>query len=237
MSFAASVRGPECYRCTASSGWSRLGASGLFTVCYLYLSLPAIPGDKCCWNEAGDSQGRHCWSQQCRTGVIARAGVSGLSSPCPPRRSLSQGSTNAVVLDVAQTGGHKKRVRRSSFLNAKKLYKDTQMARKVKQYLSNLELEMDEKSLQMLSLQCEPATSTRESPPLPRWLWASCRQQLRGRGAEQELLRLSLSQVRGPCRRTLWAPRAAFSLTTAYPVSSAIWSDCVPLGRCLPWGG
>lgn len=169
--------------------------------------------------------------------VIARAGVSGLSSPCPPRRSLSQGSTNAVVLDVAQTGGHKKRVCRSSFLNAKKLYKDTQMARKVKQYLSNLELEMDEKSLQMLSLQCEPATSTRESPPLPRWLWASCRQQLRGRGAEQELLRLSLSQVRGPCRRTLRAPRAAFSLTTAYPVSSAIWSDCVPLGRCLPWGG
>uniref|UniRef100_H0V3A7 Rap guanine nucleotide exchange factor 2 n=1 Tax=Cavia porcellus TaxID=10141 RepID=H0V3A7_CAVPO len=79
--------------------------------------------------------------------------------------SLSQGSTNAVVLDVAQTGGHKKRVCRSSFLNAKKLYKDTQMARKVKQYLSNLELEMDEKSLQMLSLQCEPATSTLPKHP------------------------------------------------------------------------
>lgn len=80
-------------------------------------------------------------------------------------RSLSQGSTNATVLDVAQTGGHKKRVRRSSFLNAKKLYEDAQMARKVKQYLSNLELEMDEESLQTLSLQCEPATNTRESPP------------------------------------------------------------------------
>lgn len=39
------------------------------------------------------------------------------------------------------------------------------MARKVKQYLSNLELEMDEESLQTLSLQCEPATNTRESPP------------------------------------------------------------------------
>lgn len=78
-------------------------------------------------------------------------------------RSLSQGSTNATVLDVAQTGGHKKRVRRSSFLNAKKLYEDAQMARKVKQYLSNLELEMDEESLQTLSLQCEPATNTRES--------------------------------------------------------------------------
>uniref|UniRef100_A0A8C0HLL9 Rap guanine nucleotide exchange factor 2 n=1 Tax=Buteo japonicus TaxID=224669 RepID=A0A8C0HLL9_9AVES len=75
-------------------------------------------------------------------------------------RSLSQGSTNAAVLDVAQTGGHKKRVRRSSFLNAKKLYEDAQMARKVKQYLSNLDLEMDEESLQTLSLQCEPATNT-----------------------------------------------------------------------------
>ncbi|XP_069487458.1 rap guanine nucleotide exchange factor 2 isoform X13 [Ambystoma mexicanum] len=75
-------------------------------------------------------------------------------------RSLSQGSTNAAVLDVAQTGGHKKRVRRSSFLNAKKLYEDAQMARKVKQYLSNLELEMDEENLQTLSLQCEQSTNT-----------------------------------------------------------------------------
>ena len=83
----------------------------------------------------------------------------------PSSRSLSQGSANATVLDVAQTGGHKKRVRRSSFLNAKKLYEDAQMARKVKQYLSNLELEMDEESLQTLSLQCEPATSTCECLP------------------------------------------------------------------------
>ncbi|XP_065453988.1 rap guanine nucleotide exchange factor 2 isoform X22 [Chrysemys picta bellii] len=80
-------------------------------------------------------------------------------------RSLSQGSTNAAVLDVAQTGGHKKRVRRSSFLNAKKLYEDAQMARKVKQYLSNLDLEMDEESLQTLSLQCEPATNTLPKNP------------------------------------------------------------------------
>ncbi|XP_069868723.1 rap guanine nucleotide exchange factor 2 isoform X3 [Dipodomys merriami] len=80
-------------------------------------------------------------------------------------RSLSQGSANATVLDVAQTGGHKKRVRRSSFLNAKKLYEDAQMARKVKQYLSNLELEMDEESLQTLSLQCEPATNTLPKNP------------------------------------------------------------------------
>ncbi|XP_048220204.1 rap guanine nucleotide exchange factor 2 isoform X4 [Perognathus longimembris pacificus] len=80
-------------------------------------------------------------------------------------RSLSQGSANATVLDVAQTGGHKKRVRRSSFLNAKKLYEDAQMARKVKQYLCNLELEMDEESLQTLSLQCEPATNTLPKNP------------------------------------------------------------------------
>ncbi|XP_064418087.1 rap guanine nucleotide exchange factor 2 isoform X7 [Latimeria chalumnae] len=73
--------------------------------------------------------------------------------------SLSQGSTNAA-LDVVQTGGHKKRVRRSSFLNAKKLYEDAQMARKVKQYLANLVLEMDEDSLQVLSLVCEPSTNT-----------------------------------------------------------------------------
>ncbi|XP_043982634.1 rap guanine nucleotide exchange factor 2 isoform X10 [Gambusia affinis] len=74
--------------------------------------------------------------------------------------SLSQGSANAAVLDVSQTGGHKKRVRRSSFLNAKKLYEDAQMARKVKQYLSNLSLETNEESLQTFSLQCEPSIST-----------------------------------------------------------------------------
>ncbi|KTG31226.1 hypothetical protein cypCar_00031789 [Cyprinus carpio] len=40
--------------------------------------------------------------------------------------SLSQGSTNSNLLDVQ--GNHKKRVRRSSLLNAKKLYEDAQMA-------------------------------------------------------------------------------------------------------------
>lgn len=79
-----------------------------------------------------------------------------------PSRSLSQGSANAAVLDVTGTGGHKKRVRRSSFLNAKKLYEDAQMARKVKQYLSNLSLETNEECLQTLSVQCEPSISTRE---------------------------------------------------------------------------
>ncbi|XP_062289390.1 rap guanine nucleotide exchange factor 6-like isoform X2 [Scomber scombrus] len=73
--------------------------------------------------------------------------------------SLSQGSTNSNMLDV-QGGAHKKRVRRSSLLNAKKLYEDAQMARKVKQYLSNLTVEIDEEKHQIMSLQCEPAYST-----------------------------------------------------------------------------
>uniref|UniRef100_A0A8C4MA47 Rap guanine nucleotide exchange factor 6 n=1 Tax=Equus asinus asinus TaxID=83772 RepID=A0A8C4MA47_EQUAS len=75
------------------------------------------------------------------------------------QRSLSQGSTNSNMLDV-QGGAHKKRARRSSLLNAKKLYEDAQMARKVKQYLSSLDVETDEEKFQMMSLQCEPAYST-----------------------------------------------------------------------------
>lgn len=76
-------------------------------------------------------------------------------------RSLSQGSTNSNILDV-QGGAHKKRVRRSSLLNAKKLYEDAQMARKVKQYLSNLTVETDEDRHQIMSLQCEPSYNTCE---------------------------------------------------------------------------
>uniref|UniRef100_A0A4W4H918 Rap guanine nucleotide exchange factor (GEF) 6 n=1 Tax=Electrophorus electricus TaxID=8005 RepID=A0A4W4H918_ELEEL len=77
------------------------------------------------------------------------------------QRSLSQGSTNSNLLDVQ--GSHKKRARRSSLLNAKKLYEDAQMARKVKQYLVHLQVETDEEKFQIMSLQCEPAYSTRES--------------------------------------------------------------------------
>ncbi|XP_045678772.1 rap guanine nucleotide exchange factor 6 isoform X5 [Phyllostomus hastatus] len=75
------------------------------------------------------------------------------------QRSLSQGSTNSNMLDV-QGGAHKKRARRSSLLNAKKLYEDAQMARKVKQYLSGLDVETDEEKFQMMSLQLEPAYGT-----------------------------------------------------------------------------
>ncbi|KAL4641788.1 rap guanine nucleotide exchange factor 2-like isoform X4 [Arapaima gigas] len=74
--------------------------------------------------------------------------------------SLSQGSASAAMLDVAQAGGHKKRARRSSFLNAKKLYEDAQMARRVRQYLTNLPLDTSEETLQIFSLQCEPSSST-----------------------------------------------------------------------------
>uniref|UniRef100_A0A671XWC1 Rap guanine nucleotide exchange factor 6 n=1 Tax=Sparus aurata TaxID=8175 RepID=A0A671XWC1_SPAAU len=80
------------------------------------------------------------------------------------QRSLSQGSTNSNMLDV-QGGAHKKRVRRSSLLNAKKLYEDAQMARKVKQYLSNLTVETDEEKHQIMSLQCEPSYSTYSNSP------------------------------------------------------------------------
>ncbi|XP_041520102.1 rap guanine nucleotide exchange factor 6 isoform X5 [Microtus oregoni] len=73
--------------------------------------------------------------------------------------SLSQGSTNSNMLDV-QGGAHKKRARRSSLLNAKKLYEDAQMARKVKQYLSSLDIDTDEEKFQMMSLQWEPAYGT-----------------------------------------------------------------------------
>uniref|UniRef100_G3QCJ1 Rap guanine nucleotide exchange factor (GEF) 6 n=1 Tax=Gasterosteus aculeatus aculeatus TaxID=481459 RepID=G3QCJ1_GASAC len=80
--------------------------------------------------------------------------------------SLSQGSTNSNMLDV-QGGAHKKRVRRSSLLNAKKLYEDAQMARKVKQYLSNLTVEIDEEKHQVMSLQCEASYSTCERAAKP----------------------------------------------------------------------
>ncbi|XP_048189968.1 rap guanine nucleotide exchange factor 6 [Perognathus longimembris pacificus] len=73
--------------------------------------------------------------------------------------SLSQGSTNSNMLDV-QGGTHKKRARRSSLLNAKKLYEEAQMARKVKQYLSGLDVETDEERFQAMSLQWEPAYGT-----------------------------------------------------------------------------
>ncbi|XP_067877876.1 rap guanine nucleotide exchange factor 2-like [Heterodontus francisci] len=75
-------------------------------------------------------------------------------------RLLSHGSTNAAVMDAMQTGGHRKHLCCSSFLDARELYKDGQMARRVKHYLENLNLDMDEESLQALSLQREPNAST-----------------------------------------------------------------------------
>nr|XP_033818174.1 rap guanine nucleotide exchange factor 6-like [Geotrypetes seraphini] len=76
------------------------------------------------------------------------------------QRLLSQSSTYPELL-TAQGSARIKQTRKSLLVNAKKLYKDTQMARQVKQYLSNLYIEMDEKKLQFMSLQCEPAYSLR----------------------------------------------------------------------------
>lgn len=112
-------------------------------------------------------------------------------------RSLSQGSANAAVLDVTQTGGHKKRVRRSSFLNAKKLYEDAQMARKVKQYLSNLSLETNEESLQTLSLQCEPSISTCESVAHKHIKVSGVLQNLIGN------MNIMYKMISAPCRETI----------------------------------
>lgn len=110
-------------------------------------------------------------------------------------RSLSQGSANAAVLDVTQTGGHKKRVRRSSFLNAKKLYEDAQMARKVKQYLSKLSLETNEESLQTLSLQCEPSISTCEFERALASCYSPCIAQIfPGYVADRKLMQLLESE-------------------------------------------
>lgn len=110
-------------------------------------------------------------------------------------RSLSQGSANAAVLDVTQTGGHKKRVRRSSFLNAKKLYEDAQMARKVKQYLSKLSLETNEESLQTLSLQCEPSISTCEFERALALCYSLCIAQIfPGYVADRKLMQLLESE-------------------------------------------
>uniref|UniRef100_A0A8C2DU23 Rap guanine nucleotide exchange factor 2 n=1 Tax=Cyprinus carpio TaxID=7962 RepID=A0A8C2DU23_CYPCA len=112
--------------------------------------------------------------------------------------SLSQGSANAAVLDVTQTGGHKKRVRRSSFLNAKKLYEDAQMARKVKQYLSNLNLETNEESLQTLSIQCEPSVSTSSPQSLKKILSLSEEAGERHRKQTEDSVSNSSSQLSSP---------------------------------------
>ncbi|KAJ3587197.1 hypothetical protein NHX12_010795, partial [Muraenolepis orangiensis] len=64
--------------------------------------------------------------------------------------------------------GHKKRVRRSSFLNAKKLYEDALMSRRVRQYLSHLPQDTSEDSLHTLSMQCEPSVCTLPKNPSGR---------------------------------------------------------------------
>ncbi|CAB1337389.1 unnamed protein product [Coregonus sp. 'balchen'] len=72
------------------------------------------------------------------------------------------GRMASVNMDPALMFRTRKKKWRSlgSFLNAKKLYEDAQMARRVKQFLSNLSLETNEEALQTLSLQCEPSINT-----------------------------------------------------------------------------
>ncbi|XP_048876021.1 rap guanine nucleotide exchange factor 2-like [Brienomyrus brachyistius] len=75
-----------------------------------------------------------------------------------PMLSTSQGSGNVAILDMLRMEGHRNHVRRSSFISAKRLYKDTQMTRRVRQYLYNLSLDTNEDSLYTMSVNCEPST-------------------------------------------------------------------------------
>ncbi|XP_056623536.1 rap guanine nucleotide exchange factor 2 isoform X2 [Triplophysa dalaica] len=72
--------------------------------------------------------------------------------------SLSQVSSSSFS-DIGTMGG-KRKGRRSSFLSAKKLYEVEMMSRCVRQYLDTHTYESDEDTLQDLSIQCEPPSST-----------------------------------------------------------------------------
>uniref|UniRef100_S4RIN1 Ras-GEF domain-containing protein n=1 Tax=Petromyzon marinus TaxID=7757 RepID=S4RIN1_PETMA len=78
--------------------------------------------------------------------------------------SISQGSSNSAVFDAIQASGHRKRARRSSLVNPRKLYEEAQMGRKVKQYLGQVNRDVDEDSLMTRSVALEPASA----PPAPR---------------------------------------------------------------------
>ncbi|CAN0148727.1 unnamed protein product [Lampetra planeri] len=78
--------------------------------------------------------------------------------------SISQGSSNSAVFDAIQASGHRKRARRSSLVNPRKLYEEAQMGRRVKQYLAQVNRDVDEDSLMTRSVALEPASA----PPAPR---------------------------------------------------------------------
>uniref|UniRef100_F1RKI0 Rap guanine nucleotide exchange factor 6 n=1 Tax=Sus scrofa TaxID=9823 RepID=F1RKI0_PIG len=122
------------------------------------------------------------------------------------QRSLSQGSTNSNMLDV-QGGAHKKRARRSSLLNAKKLYEDAQMARKVKQYLSSLDVETDEEKFQMMSLQWEPAYGT----CLPQKVLVTT-EEINGKKHTEDTISVASSLHSSPPASPQGSPRKGYTL-------------------------
>ncbi|XP_057591823.1 rap guanine nucleotide exchange factor 6 isoform X7 [Hippopotamus amphibius kiboko] len=123
--------------------------------------------------------------------------------------SLSQGSTNSNMLDV-QGGAHKKKARRSSLLNAKKLYEDAQMARKVKQYLSSLDVETDEEKFQMMSLQWEPAYGTCTS--LPQKVLGTA-EEISGKKHTEDNISMASSLHSSPPASPQGSPRKGYTLT------------------------
>nr|XP_032825375.1 rap guanine nucleotide exchange factor 2-like isoform X7 [Petromyzon marinus]XP_032825376.1 rap guanine nucleotide exchange factor 2-like isoform X7 [Petromyzon marinus] len=81
--------------------------------------------------------------------------------------SISQGSSNSAVFDAIQASGHRKRARRSSLVNPRKLYEEAQMGRKVKQYLGQVNRDVDEDSLMTRSVALEPASAPPAAPRIP----------------------------------------------------------------------
>ncbi|XP_078469619.1 rap guanine nucleotide exchange factor 2 isoform X9 [Lampetra planeri] len=79
--------------------------------------------------------------------------------------SISQGSSNSAVFDAIQASGHRKRARRSSLVNPRKLYEEAQMGRRVKQYLAQVNRDVDEDSLMTRSVALEPASAPRATSP------------------------------------------------------------------------
>ncbi|EPY81675.1 PDZ domain-containing guanine nucleotide exchange factor I isoform 2-like protein [Camelus ferus] len=130
------------------------------------------------------------------------------------QRSLSQGSTNSNMLDVQGTG-HKKRARRSSLLNAKKLYEDAQMARKVKQYLSSLAVETDEEKFQKMSLQWEPAYGT--CTGLPQKL-PGATEELSGKKHTEDTISVASSLHSSPPASPQGSPRKVGSVISDHSI-------------------
>uniref|UniRef100_A0A8C4RB92 Rap guanine nucleotide exchange factor (GEF) 6 n=1 Tax=Eptatretus burgeri TaxID=7764 RepID=A0A8C4RB92_EPTBU len=84
------------------------------------------------------------------------------------QRSVSQVSGGAVALEALQNVTHRKRTRRSTLLNPRKLYEDAQMGRRVRQYLMQLQVNTDEEQLMQKSLQLELSTSSTPSVAVSR---------------------------------------------------------------------